>query len=360
MVSRVYAENRLEQLVVRPQMPISEALPILNRTDADILLLCENERRLVGTLSCGDIRQAMLEGMSLNEPCLRIADVNPMTASPQVSHAEASHLMNGNETHLASVSYLPLVDGEGRVVNLLSRQSWLEEDYLPLSAVIMAGGFGTRLRPFTNNLPKPLLPIGGRPIMELIVEQLRDTGIRQFYVTTHYLPERIMDHFGDGRSFGVEITYVVEKSPLGTAGALGLIENPNRPLLVINGDILTKLDFRAMWSFHRAYQAALTVAVRQYEYQVPYGVMESEGPYLRRLSEKPRFNFLVNAGIYLLEPAVLCHVPDGQRFDMTDLMQTLLYNGKSVVNFPMIEYWRDIGQHADYQQAQKDFQNGDF
>jgi NDP-sugar pyrophosphorylase family protein len=129
---------------------------------------------------------------------------------------------------------------------------------------------------------------------------------------------------------------------------------------VINGDILTKLDFRAMWSFHRAYQAALTVAVRQYEYQVPYGVMESEGPYLRRLSEKPRFNFLVNAGIYLLEPAVLCHVPDGQRFDMTDLMQKLLYNGKSVVNFPMIEYWRDIGQHADYQQAQKDFQNGDF
>ena len=356
-MSRVYAENGLEQFVVRPQTPISEALPILNRTDTDLLLLCENDRQLVGTLSCGDIRQAMLGGVSLNEPCLRVADLNPMTASSYVSHSEARHLMNGKGTRFA---HLPLVDGDGRVVNLLSRDDWLEQDHLPLSAVIMAGGFGTRLRPLTNNLPKPLLPIGGRPIMELIVEQLRDAGIRRFYVTTHYLPEKIMNHFGDGRSFGIDITYVSEETPLGTAGALGLIENPNRPLLVINGDILTKLDFRAMWSFHRANKAALTVAVRQYEYQVPYGVMESEGPYLRQLSEKPRLNFLVNAGIYLLNTVVRSHIPTGQRFDMTDLMQSLLDDGRPVANFPIIEYWLDIGQHADYQQAQKDFQTGKF
>ena len=262
--------------------------------------------------------------------------------------------MNGKGTRFA---HLPLVDGDGRVVNLLSRDDWLEQDHLPLSAVIMAGGFGTRLRPLTNNLPKPLLPIGGRPIMELIVEQLRDAGIRQFIVTTHYLPEKIMKHFGDGRSFGIDITYISEDTPLGTAGALGLIEHPNRPLLVINGDILTKLDFRAMWSFHCAYKAALTVAVRQYEYQVPYGVMESEGPYLRGLSEKPRLNFLVNAGIYLLQPAVLRHIPVGQRFDMTDLIKLLLHSGQPVVNFPIIESWLDIGQHADYRQAQKDFQS---
>ncbi len=342
-------ETPLKQVIISPQTPISEALPILNRPETDILLLCKNDCKLVGTLSCGDIRRAMLEGVSFNEPCLRVADLNPITASSQVSHSEARHLMNG------SVSHLPLVNGEGRVVNLLSRDDWLEEDHLPLSAVIMAGGFGTRLRPLTNNLPKPLLPIGGRPIMELIVEQLRDAGIRQFDVTTHYLPEKIMAHFGDGRSFGIEITYVSEETPLGTAGALGLIENPNRPLLVINGDILTTLDFRAMWSFHRANKAALTVAVRQYEYQVPYGVMESEGAYLHQLSEKPRLNFLVNAGIYLLEPAVRPHIPTGQRFNMTDLMQSLLDDGRPVANFPIIEYWLDIGQHADYQQAQKDF-----
>lgn len=350
----VYTQNGLEQLVVGPQMRISEALPILNRPETDVLLLCDNDRQFVGTLSYRNIRQAMLGGLSFNEPCLRAADLNPTTASPQVSYSEARHLMNG------TVSHLPLVDGEGRLVNLLSHEDWLEEDILPLSAVIMAGGFGTRLRPLTNNLPKPLLPIGGRPIMELIVEQLREAGIRQFYVTTHYLPEKIMNHFGDGRSFGVDMTYIAENTPLGTAGALGLIEEPTRPLLVINGDILTKLDFRAMWSFHRAHQAALTVAVRQYEYQVPYGVMESEGPYLRQLSEKPRLNFLVNAGIYLLEPAVLRHIPVGRRFDMTDLMNSLLDHDRVVVNFPMIEYWLDIGQHADYQKAQQDFQVGNF
>ena len=344
-------ETLLKQVIISPQTPISEALPILNRTETDLLLLCKNDCKLVGTLSCGDIRRAMLEGVSFNEPCLKVADLNPITASSQVSHSEARYLMNG------TVSYLPLVDAEGRVVNLLLHHDSLEEDILPLSAVIMAGGFGTRLRPLTNNLPKPLLPIGGRPIMELIVEQLRDAGIRQFIVTTHYLPEKIMKHFGDGRSFGIDITYISEDTPLGTAGALGLIEHPNRPLLVINGDILSKLDFRAMWSFHRAYQAALTVAVRQYEYQVPYGVMESEGPYLRGLSEKPRLNFLVNAGIYLLQPAVLRHIPVGQRFDMTDLIKLLLHSGQPVVNFPIIESWLDIGQHADYRQAQKDFQS---
>jgi NDP-sugar pyrophosphorylase family protein len=252
------------------------------------------------------------------------------------------------------------VDRQGRVVKLLLRDNWLEAEHLPLSAVIMAGGFGSRLRPLTKNLPKPLLPIGERPIMELMIERLRDAGIKRFYVTTHYLPEKIIEHFGDGRSFGIEITYVSEKIPLGTAGALGLIEKPNQPLLVINGDILTTLDFQAMWFFHRTHQAALTVAVRQYEYQVPYGVMESKGPYLYQLSEKPRLNFLVNAGIYLLEPIVRRYIPTEGCFDMTDLMQSLLDNGHSIVNFPIIEYWLDIGQHADYQQAQKDFQDGQF
>ncbi|NER87930.1 nucleotidyltransferase family protein [Moorena sp. SIO3A2] len=359
MMSVVYAAtNGLEQFVVEPKTPISEAISILTRTEADVLLLCENDQQLVGTLSCDDIRQAILEGVSLKEPCLRIADLNPITASKSISRREAMHLMNGQE--ISSVKYLPLVDEKGRVVNLLSQEGWLQKDALPLSAVIMAGGFGSRLRPLTNDLPKPLLPIGDRPIMELIIEQLRDVGIQQFYVTTHYLPEKIINHFGNGRSFGIDITYVSEDTPLGTAGALGLLENPNRPLLVINGDILTQLDFRAMWSFHRNHRAPLTVAVRPYELQVPYGVMESEGPYLRQISEKPRLNFLVNAGIYLLEPSVLAYIPVGRRFDMTDLIQALLDSSLRVANFPMIEYWLDIGKYDDYQQAQKDFQNGNF
>ncbi|HIE02604.1 MAG TPA: CBS domain-containing protein [Thiotrichaceae bacterium] len=357
-MSQVYAEKDFEQLIVPHQTPISKALPILNRTKTDVLLLCKSNGQLVGTLSSGNIRQAILRGESLNEPCRKVAELNPITAPAQVSFSEAIHIMNRNVTFY--VNHLPLLDGEGRVVNLLSRKNWFEKDHLPLSAVIMAGGFGSRLRPLTKNLPKPLLPIGERPIMELIIERLRDAGIKRFYVTTHYLPKKIMAHFGDGRSFGIEITYISEKIPLGTAGALGLIEKPDLPLLVINGDILTTLDFRSMWSFHRAHQAALTVAVRQYEYQVPYGVIESEGPYLSQLSEKPRLNFLVNAGIYLLEPTVLRYIPTEWCFDMTDLMQSLLNNAHPVANFPIVEYWLDIGQHADYQQAQKDFQDGKF
>ena len=344
----------LDHLKVCPQMPILETLPLLNRSKTDLLLLCKNDGEFVGTLSDSTIRQAVLDGVSFNEPCLKAADLNPMTASPQISHSEAVHLMNG------TINHLPLVDGKGNLVNVLSSNNWAEDNNLPLSAVIMAGGFGNRLSPLTDNMPKPLLPVGERPIMELIIGQLRDAGIQNFYVTTHYLSEQIVDHFGDGRTFGVDITYVPEDIPLGTGGALGLLEEQNRPLLVMNGDILTKLDFKAMWSFHRAHQAALTVAVRQYEYQVPYGVMESDGPYLHGLNEKPSYNFLVNAGIYLLEPNILQHIPTGQRFDMTDLMDTLLDHQLSVATFPMIEYWLDIGQRADYEQAQKDMRDGKF
>ena len=344
----------LEHLKVLPQMSILETLPLLSRSTTDLLLLCKNDGEFVGTLSDSTIRQAVLDGVSFNEPCLKAADLNPMTASSQISHSEAVHLMNGTTNHL------PLVDSKGNLVNLLSCDNLAEEQSLPLTAVIMAGGFGSRLRPLTDNMPKPLLPLGDRPIMELIIGQLRDAGIQNFYVTTHYLSEQIVDHFGDGRAFGVDITYVPEDTPLGTGGALGLLEEQNRPLLVMNGDILTKLDFKAMWSFHRAHRAALTVAVRQYEYQVPYGVMESDGPYLRGLNEKPSYNFLVNAGIYLLEPSILHHIPTGQRFDMTDLMDTLLDNQLSVATFPMIEYWLDIGQCADYEQAQEDMRAGKF
>jgi NDP-sugar pyrophosphorylase family protein len=251
-----------------------------------------------------------------------------------------------------------LMDSEN--MHFLSDKERFPVNHLPMSAVIMAGGFGARLRPLTDNLPKPLLPIGERPIMELTVEQLRDAGIRRLYVTTHYLPEKIMDHFGDGRSFGIKITYVREDNPLGTAGALGLIEKTDQSLLLINGDIITKLDFRAMWAFHRVNKAALTVAVRQHELQVPYGVMESEGIYLRQVREKPRFSFLVNAGIYLLEPVALGYIPAGERFDMTDLMQSMLHNRQMIANFPIPGYWLDVGRHADYKQAQKDFQDGKF
>jgi NDP-sugar pyrophosphorylase family protein len=256
------------------------------------------------------------------------------------------------------IRQIPLLDGDGCVEDLVTWEDLLTVEDLPLQAVIMAGGMGTRLRPLTEELPKPMLPVGGRPLLERIVEQLQKAGIRRVTVTTHYKPEKIIEHFGDGRAFGVELTYVNEHQPLGTGGGLGLLPVPQQPLLVINGDILTQVDFRAMLAFHQEHRAEMTVAVRRYDVQVPYGVVECDGPFVRQLKEKPQMGFLVNAGIYLLEPSGYDLIPNGKHFDMTDLIQWMLNNGRAVVSFLIREYWLDIGQHTDYAQAQGDVENG--
>jgi NDP-sugar pyrophosphorylase family protein len=215
----------------------------------------------------------------------------------------------------------------------------------------MAGGKGSRLHPLTAEMPKPMLQVGDRPLLEIIIERLRDAGIRNVKVTTHHHRQKITDHFGDGRGFGVELSYVEEDQPLGTAGGLGLMEPPTETTLVMNGDILTDVDVRAMLRYHREHEADLTVGVRQYELKVPYGVVECDGPVVKGLSEKPVLGLFVNAGIYLLEPAVFRLIPIGERFDMTDLMQRVLADGRPMVSFPIREDWLDIGQLADYEQA---------
>jgi NDP-sugar pyrophosphorylase family protein len=251
-----------------------------------------------------------------------------------------------------AVRSAPLVDEGGRIVDVVTLQELLPQPAAPVHAVIMAGGFGKRLLPFTEELPKPMLSVDGRPLLERIVDRLRDSGIRQINVTTHYKPEKIVEHFGDGEAFGVDITYVNEDRPLGTGGALGLMPVPDETTLVINGDVLTQVDFRTMLMYHRHHQADMTVAVSQYEIAVPYGVVECDGPSICRLKEKPQVKFLVNAGIYLLEPSVYGHVPSGEPLQMTDLIARLLDAGRPVISFPIFEQWIDIGQHADYARAQ--------
>ncbi|HUQ72301.1 MAG TPA: sugar phosphate nucleotidyltransferase, partial [Planctomycetaceae bacterium] len=191
---------------------------------------------------------------------------------------------------------------------------------------------------------------------ERTVDRLRQCGIKTVNFTTHYLPEVIEDHFGDGSDFGVHINYVAEDRPLGTAGALSLLPDSDEPLLVMNGDILTSIDFQELLRFHRDRNAAMTVCVRQYEFTVPYGVIQAEQGMVRGLREKPKLDFLVNAGIYLLEPSVRNYIPSGRRFDMTDLIDQLLEHGLRVASFPVVEYWLDIGQIEDFQRAQEDVQ----
>ncbi|HEY9450011.1 MAG TPA: sugar phosphate nucleotidyltransferase, partial [Gemmatimonadaceae bacterium] len=178
--------------------------------------------------------------------------------------------------------------------------------------------------------------------------------IQRVAISTHHLANRIIDHFGDGAAHGVEMGYISEDQPLGTAGALRLLGDVHDPMVVINGDVLTGVDFRGMLAYHREHDAALTVGVRRCEIQIPYGVLECDGPLIRGVREKPRQSFLINAGVYLLEPTVLATIPAGRRFDMTDLIAALIAAGERVVSFPIMEYWLDIGQPSDYEQAQVD------
>lgn len=324
-----------------------------------IALVVDKERRLVGTITDGDVRRAMLAGHPLDVPLQRILDQKnlspypaPITASIHTDPAALLRMM-----HDAVVRQIPLLDDAARVAGLVTVEDLLPDEELPLQAVIMAGGFGTRLMPLTQDTPKPMLPVGDRPLMELIIEQLRQSGIHRVNITTHYQREKIKSHFGNGEGHGVSVSYVDEDLPLGTAGALSLMVAPSEPMLVINGDILTQIDFRAMLQYHREQGADMTVAVRKYEVKVPYGVVACEGARICGLTEKPEFSFFVNAGIYLLEPSVHGLIPTGAPFNMPDLIDRLLIKGRPVVSFPVREYWLDIGRQADYETAQQ-FANG--
>lgn len=346
-------------LCVTPTDPVRLAIACIDAGRCGIALVTDADGRLRGTITDGDIRRAILAHQDMETPIQTFLDTRvtllskPVTAVVGTDPAKLLALMSSQ-----SIRQIPLLDNESRVAGLATLDDLVPQAVLPMQAVIIAGGLGTRLLPLTEDLPKPMLPVGGRPLMELIVKQLQQTGIRRINVTTHYKPEKIIEHFGDGRAFGIELNYVKENMPLGTAGGLGLMPAPQEPLLVINGDILTQVDFRAMLAYHREHRAEMTVAVSRYEFQVPFGVIESEYANVRSVNEKPQIGFFINAGIYLLEPSTHQYIPNGQAFHMTDLIQCLLDAGRPVVSFPIREYWSDIGHHADYIRAQEDVEEG--
>ena len=339
---------------------IRDAMKLLDLNGLGIVLVVDGVQTLVGTITDGDARRAVLANIDLTQPVTFLLARKagspfacPITASLGAGRSEYLRLLREH-----NILHLPILDDHRRVTGLVTLDEFLPNREIPLRAVVMAGGEGNRLRPLTGTVPKPMLPIANRPLMEIIIQQLREAGIKRVNVTTHYQAEKITEHFGDGRDFGVELAYVAEDRPLGTAGALGLMEEPKETLLVINGDILTQLDFRTMLAFHKEHRADLTVGVRQYDIQVPFGVVECQGAVVQRLTEKPSLKFFINAGIYLLEPMVYQYIPNGERFDMTELIQQLIKENKQVVSFPIWEYWLDIGEPTDYERVQEDVKNG--
>ena len=324
-------------------------------------MVVDDDHHPLATVTDGDIRRAILSGINLDLSVQVLLEQRPLDlrrapimAPEGTGAAELLRMMAD-----LSFRHVPIVDSSGRVVEIALLTELLREYELPVTAVVMAGGYGTRLRPLTEELPKTMLPVGDRPLLELIIEQLSQAGIRRVSLTTHYKKDIIAQHFGNGYDFGVEIQYVEEDHPLGTAGALSLLNASEGPLLVVNGDILTRVDYRAMLDFHQGYGAEMTVAVREHEFLIPFGVVETDGVVITGISEKPVVRRFINAGIYLLNPEVCRDIPTGQTYDMPDLIARLVVEGRRVVGFPVHEYWLDIGQAEDYQRAITDVGNNE-
>ncbi len=345
------AAERLASVLVSPSTSIGAAMAQLDRAGTGVLVMTDPARTLLGVVSDGDIRRAILAGAPLERSCGEIANRNPLTIAPT---ADAGDVLAAMDSARGSfVNSLVVVDGAGTATGLVLRRD-VSDDRAPLSAVIMAGGYGKRLLPLTEATPKPMLQVGDRPLLQRTIEGLRASGIRNVAITTHHLAERITDFFGNGADFGMELSYVREDAPLGTAGALRLLADGDEPLLVLNGDILSGVHYREMLAYHRDQAAAMTVGVRRCTLEVPYGVVEHAGSLVTALREKPRQEFFINAGVYMLEPSARRRIPRGERFDMTDLVNRLLADGERVATFPILEYWLDIGRPDDFAQAQED------
>ncbi|MDQ2147692.1 nucleotidyltransferase family protein [Alcaligenaceae bacterium C4P045] len=344
--------SKWRSCVVALEATLGEAISIIDKSGLQIGLVVDENDRLSGTLTDGDIRRALLRRETLDSPVADVMGKSPRVASLEWSAEKVRHLMEEYR-----ISHVPLVDPVGKLVGMTTLHDLLDHGHVENPVFLMAGGFGTRLHPLTNDCPKPLLKVGDKPILEIILDSFISSGFRRFYISTHYLPEMIRAHFGDGSKWGVSISYVYEEVPLGTGGALGLLPHDeiNLPLVMMNGDLLSNLNFRGLLDFHDMHGCAATMCVREYEHQIPYGVIESEGHLVRSMVEKPKQKFFVNAGVYVLSPDLVKGVMPGTRIDMPTLLEQSIELGAEVASFPVHEYWLDIGRMEDFKRAQSEF-----
>ncbi len=341
----------VQDYLIGPQAAIFDAIACIDRSGLQIALVVDDEGRLMGTLTDGDIRRALLRNLPLTQP---VADV--MTRHPRLAPVDSDDTKLFRMMRALQIRHLPLVDEDGRVVGLRTLTGLLQTPRRSNRVVLMAGGLGVRLHPLTRTVPKPMLSVGGKPLLETILETFIDYGFWRFSISLNYLAETIVGHFGDGSRWGVEIEYLREPARMGTAGSLSLLgETPAEPFIVMNGDILTAVDFGEMLHFHLDNKALATMALHEYSFQVPYGVARVEDHRLVGITEKPIHHHFINAGIYVLDPRALDRIPKETVFDMPDLFRCLIAEGQTTVAFPIREYWLDIGQPQDLQKAEIEF-----
>ncbi len=351
--------NDYKQAMLLIGSPIMEAIRVIDKAAMQIALVVDNNDKLLGTVTDGDIRRGILDGVSLENPVDKIMNSNPFTVTASSSCEEMLKIMMENRIH-----QLPVTDSSGCVVGIVKLDELVEKEASQSEAdnsddirvVLMLGGLGSRLLPLTEEVPKPMIKIGGKPLLETIVGNFASQGFKNFYFSVNYKSDVIKNHFKDGSDFGVNICYLDEDKRMGTAGALSLLpDTPKAPLIVMNGDILTDINFSNLVNFHVQNNAAATMCVREYHQQVPYGVVKASGTKLKSIVEKPSQTYFVNAGIYVVNPDVLNYVPSGNYFDMPDLFDSLEKAGKDSAVFPIREYWLDIGNLADLERGHIDY-----
>lgn len=336
-------ENIWRQVILPIDSTIQQAIRNLNESSMKIVVVVNARGELEGTISDGDIRRGLLKGLDFNSPIESIIHRNALVVPPALGRETVMQLMRVNK-----IQQIPVVDERQQVVGL---HLWEELSTPPVRSnlmVIMAGGKGIRLRPFTENCPKPLVLVAGKPMLEHIIERGKLEGFRHFVLAIHYLGHMIEDYFGNGDRLGVRIDYLREQSPLGTAGALGLLKpRPEAPFVVTNGDVLTDIRYGELLDFHMRHNAAATMAVRLHEWQHPFGVVQTKGVEIVGFEEKPIARTHINAGVYVLEPEALSVLDDGAPCDMPTLFERLQAKMKRTVAYPMHEPWLDVGRPDD-------------
>ena len=331
---------------------IKEALTALDTLAIDAILFAVNEQnQLIGSLADGDVRRGLLKGLSLANLVSEFIQPNPkfITKGDYSIHEII-------ELRKKLFKILPVLNSDKQIVNVLNFKTY--ESYLPVDAVVMAGGLGTRLRPLTNTVPKPLLQVGGKAIIDHNIDRLRKFGVDDFWISLGYLGEKLDAHFSDGSSRNISVKYVTETKPLGTIGAVGKIKDFNHEyILVTNSDILTNLNYEEFFLFFIDQDADMAVITIPYHVNIPYAVMETDNNHVISFKEKPTYTYYSNGGIYLIKKKILNKIPKDALYNSTDLMQKVIDEGGKLVSYPIHEYWLDIGKHEDFQQAQIDIKN---
>lgn len=345
-------ENRYRKCLVHKEATIYEAVEKMNESGLQLAVVVDENERLIGIINDGDIRRAVLRKVDFYHSITEIANMNPRIATVKQSDAELRMMMRDYNIH-----QIPVVNDEGVVCGIKTFQELICATPKDNAVVLMAGGEGRRLRPMTESCPKPLLKVGGKPILATIIDNFIDAGFHRFFISVNYKSEMIEEYFGDGHDRGISIEYLREKQKMGTAGSLQFLSKDETvPIIVMNGDILTNINLEALLNFHTGEEACATMTSRTYSWQVPYGVIQCDGNEIRGITEKPRNTYFVSAGIYVLNPQVISLIEQEHLMDMPDVFGRLIQQGEKVLSYPLTEYWMDIGQMDDFERAQADYE----